>query len=142
MSGSNDNNQNAGQSKPERINKIAIYLRSYSNNPSYIDIQENDLRRYVENTNRYRRFGEVVDVFRDCGTALYSLERPGIQSLMRSIQNKQVTLVLVPEFRDLAVLPRELFQILHFLDRHRCGLRSMHEYLLYEDLSDPSGAGT
>jgi DNA invertase Pin-like site-specific DNA recombinase len=141
MSGSNNHNQNAGQSKPERINRIAIYLQSYSKNPSYINTQENELRKYVESTNQYRRFGEVVEVFNDCGMEFYSLERPGLQSLMRSVQKKQVTLVLVPEFRDLAVLPRELFQILRFFDRHRCGLRSLHDYLLYEDLSDPSESG-
>jgi DNA invertase Pin-like site-specific DNA recombinase len=138
---SNANSQNTsnakaepGLEKPEPINKIAIYLRSYSDNESYTTVQERELREFVDRYNRNRPWGEVVKVFRDQGMLLDTFTRPGLRALMRAIRRRQVTLVLVPEFRDLAVLPRDLFRVLRFLDRYRCGLRSRHEYLLFEDL--------
>ncbi len=134
----------SAESPPEPINRIAIYVRSYSATSDFVASQEQRLREFIARRNRYRPFGEVVEVFKDQGPHYDTYSRPGLQALMSAIRSKRVTLVFVPEFRDLAMLPRDLFRLLRFFDRHRCGLRSEHEYLLFEDLrfSEPkSGTG-
>jgi hypothetical protein len=55
---------------------------------------------------------------------------------MNAIEQKQVTLVFVPEFRDLTLLTRDFLAVLNMFDRNGCGLRSANEYLLYERLDD------
>jgi DNA invertase Pin-like site-specific DNA recombinase len=139
MSDANSQNKSDSVSEStshEPTNKIAIYLRSYTANESYVAMQERELREFVDRYNRHRPWGEVVAVFRDQGLVLDTFARPGLRALMSAIRRRQVTLILVPEFRDLAVLPREFFRILRFLDRYGCGLRSQHEYLLFERLRD------
>lgn len=121
-------------SKVEPTNRIGIYIRSYSESSGVTVMQERRLRETIDSMNRYRPFGEVVEVFKDHGMSFDIDLRPGIRALKRAVRRKQVTLVFVPELRDLATLPRDLFRLLRFFDRHRCGLRSTHEYLLYEDL--------
>jgi DNA invertase Pin-like site-specific DNA recombinase len=124
----------SGSKVPARTNKIAIYLRSYTRDSSYADMQEQRLRELVESRNRHYPFGEVVEVFRDSGHVFGAFNRSALTQMLRAIRKRRMTLVLVPEFRDLATLPRDLFRLLRFFDRHRCGLRSLGEYLLFEDL--------
>ena len=129
-------------SQPEPTNRIAIYVRSYSMTSDFSATQERRLREIIAGLNRYRPLGEVVEVFKDRGPHYDTYSRPGLRALMSAIRRERVTLVFVPEFRDLAMLPRDLFRLLRFFDRHRCGLRSEHEYLLFEDLrfGEPKGA--
>ena len=129
-------------SQAEPTNRIGIYVRSYSVTSDFVETQERRLREIIARRNRYHPLGEVVEVFKDRGPHYDTYSRPGLQALMSAIRRKRVTLVFVPEFRDLAMLPRDLFRLLRFFDRHRCGLRSEHEYLLFEDLrfSEPKSA--
>ena len=116
------------------MNRIGIYIRSYSETSDLPAMQETRIRETIAGLNRYHALGEVTEVFIDRGHLFDFYSRPGLRALMRAVRAKRITLVFVPEFRDLATLPRDLFRVFRFLDRHRCGLRSPHEYLLFEDL--------
>jgi hypothetical protein len=115
-------------------NRIGIYIRSYSTTGGFAAMQEQRLREIIDRMNRYSPLGAVVEVFKDEGLGFGDDPRPGIQALKRAICKKQITLVFVPEFRELATLPQDFLRLLRFFARHRCGLRSAHEYLLFEDL--------
>jgi hypothetical protein len=120
----------------EPENRIGLYVRSFSEDGHFAETMESRLRETVDRLNRYRRLGEVVAVFRDQGRLFEPNSCFGLRALKKAVRKKQVTLVFVPEFRDLTVSFRELLRLLRFLDRHGCGLRSLNEYLLYEDLSE------
>ena len=132
------NIQDKARSEPssgEPTNRIGIYVRTFSATGGFAEIQEKRVREKIADMNRYRPLGEVVEVFRDHGLCHDTFSRPGFLALLRAIRRKQVTLVMVPEFHDLMALQRDLPRILRVFLRHRCGLRSLQEYLLYEDLS-------
>jgi hypothetical protein len=128
----------SGSNRKDKIrkNKIAIYLKTFGSDSRYIDEKEKELRECIERLNRYHYLGEIVGVFRDFETTEFSTSLPSFKLLMNAVEQKQVTLVFIPEFRDLTFLTRDFLQLLSIFDRNGCGLRSANEYLLYERLED------
>ena len=55
-----------------------------------------------------------------------------MRALMDAVEARQVDLVWVPEFLDLAAYAPDLIELIQFLRRNGCGLRSRYEYLLFE----------
>ncbi len=128
-------NQEISSNEPKsddinRGNKIALYVSCFSTDGQYASMLEKKLRDEVESLNQYRNLGEIVEVFKDQGMPFELSLRPALQALLHAVLRKQVTLVMVPEFRDLSSRSREVFDLFRFFDEHGCGLRSLNEKLL------------
>lgn len=125
-------NMSVAQSQDRPANRIALYLRTFSTDGRYAKMLETELREEIAAISRYRNVGSIDYVFNDEGQSLAPKGRPGLRALMDAVEARKVDLVWVPEFLDLAAYAPDLIELIQFLRRNGCGLRSRHEYLLFE----------
>lgn len=122
--------------------RIAIYTRvsteEQAENPEgSIKNQEQRLREYVKLKNMVEPFGEVVKVFSDPGVSAKDMNRPGFQKMLKSIERREIDLVLVTELSRFSRSTKDFAILQEFLSENNCKFMSLRENF---DTSGASGS--
>ncbi|OQY27455.1 MAG: hypothetical protein B6243_13000 [Anaerolineaceae bacterium 4572_5.2] len=97
-----------------------------------IDAQLNEMREFAAPRN-----WQVVGEFLDPGASGSSMNRPGLQTLLQAVANKEGDVVLVHETSRLSRSIFDTFRIFEILGQHEVGFASVKEPNF--DFSSPSG---
>lgn len=112
--------------------RISIYTRvsteEQAENPEgSIKNQEMRLREYVKLKNMMEPFGEIVAVFSDPGVSAKDMNRPGFQRMLKSIERREVDLVLVTELSRFSRSTKDFANLQVFLEDNNCKFMSIRE---------------
>ncbi len=112
--------------------KIALYIRvsteeQASNPEGSIKSQEQRLRGHVALKNLETYFGDVAAVFIDRARSGKDTNRPELQRMLRAIQSKEITLVMVTELSRLSRSIKDFCDIWELMRSHNCQFQSLRE---------------
>jgi site-specific DNA recombinase len=112
--------------------RICIYTRvsteEQAENPEgSIKNQEMRLREYVKLKNMMEPFGEIEAVFSDPGVSAKNMKRPGFQKMLKSIERREVDLVLVTELSRFSRSTKDFANLQDFLEENGCKFMSIRE---------------
>lgn len=103
--------------------RFCIYIRtSEKNHKELLKKQEEALMNYVE-----EHHGEVSGIFCDDGYSGIDMERPGLQELIRNVQDGQADVVLVHTIDRLCRRDEDLISLRDIFQQYHCEIRSMNE---------------
>lgn len=112
--------------------RISIYVRvsteEQAENPEgSIKNQEMRLREYVKLKNMMEDFGEIVAVFSDPGVSAKNMNRPSFQKMLKSIERREIDLVLVTELSRFSRSTKDFAILQEFLENNNCKFMSIRE---------------
>jgi site-specific DNA recombinase len=112
--------------------RCGIYTRvsteEQAENPEgSIKNQELRLREFVKLKSLVAPFGEVTAVFSDPGVSAKDMNRPGFQKLLRAIERKEISLILVTELSRFTRSMKDFSLLQDFMRKHGCEFLSLRE---------------
>ncbi len=116
----------------ESLYRCGIYVRvsteEQAENPEgSIKNQEQRLREFVKLKNLVAPFGEVAGVYSDPGFSAKDMNRPGFQRLLKSIERREINLILVTELSRLTRSMKDFGLLQEFLIKSDCEFLSLRE---------------
>lgn len=120
------------QNPNKPFHKIGLYIRvsteEQAENPEgSIKNQEERLRAAVQLKNMEAPFGEIAGVFVDRARSGKDTNRPELQRLLRAIQGREISLVMVSELSRLSRSMKDFAQIWELMQANSCDFYSLRE---------------
>lgn len=110
-----------------KVNRIAGYVRSATCtqveglNEAML-LQRLKIETAILRKNMKTEFGNLVHIFTDEKKSGLSIERPGLSTLLASIQRHEIDLVVVTDISRLARDPDHIYTLIGIFKTHDCAL--------------------
>lgn len=120
------------RSQKQAVHKIGLYIRvsteeQASNPEGSIRNQEQRLRAQIDLKNFEQPFGEVARVFIDRARSGKDTNRPELQSLLKAVTSRDVTMVMVSELSRLSRSIKDFSDMWELMRSHGCQFLSLRE---------------